>query len=227
MAWRLKDRLVRFPNTIVFVDPATGFKSIPGTSFSKVVSGVIMMRTANPAVTKQHNLATKPADVENEVESYFAQRCSELGWTDFIIEGGALQQAPFQRGQSVGAKLQNLAGGAAVSVAWLESGEQAVPVDQSTARAKVCSECPLNGKGGLEAYFTRPAQLAVQKMLEQRLSMKLSTPYDDRLGTCTACLCPLLLKVHTPFNIFYPKMTEQAKNDLHPSCWIISESKKP
>ena len=228
MAYRLKDRLQRFPNTIQFVDPATGFKSIVGSSFSKVVSGVLMTRIANPAKTRQHNLSVDARAVEEEVDAFIAQRCSEIGWNDFIVEasGGASAAAPFHNRTPAGAaaRIGRVARAAALSVEWIASGAEAVPVELAVKRADVCAICPLNDTDGdWLSSFTTTAAAAIKKALEMRAGLKLSTPLDEKLGVCNACDCVLRLKIHMPVERILAKMPGDVFSQLDKACWIRSE----
>lgn len=116
--------------------------------------------------------------------------------------------------------------GGATLVDWLESGAQAVPADQATERARICSECPLSDKGDWTRHFTGPVTEAIRVHLERRKSMQLSTPHDEVLGICSACLCPLKLKVHMPLANILDRMPDDVAQSLAPGCWILSESAK-
>jgi len=80
----------------------------------------------------------------------------------------------------------------------------------------------MNGRGGLERYFTVTVAKAVRKVYEVRHNMKLATPHDDKLGVCEGCSCPLKLKVH--FKVEDLQVTlDWAQKELHPLCWITKE----
>jgi hypothetical protein len=65
---------------------------------------------------------------------------------------------------------------------------------------------------------------AIRAALRHKSEFKLSTPFDDQLGVCEACLCPMALKVHVPFEKFFPHMTAEAKDALDNACWIRKEA---
>lgn len=99
-------------------------------------------------------------------------------------------------------------------------------VDQALAesRATVCAGCPKNGKGDLTSWFTVPAAKLIQVQLEAKNKRKLETKSDEALGVCEACSCPLKLKVFCPLDIINSKMSPTVRTELHPGCWILSES---
>jgi hypothetical protein len=204
----------------------------PFASFDVVVSTLIAARAANPALVKQFGWSLDYEAVANEVDESNAAHCIRNGWTNYVIggdQGGAPAQVPFPRSRpappTLSQKLSNVAAGSEVIVEWVKSGAEAVPQEQANARAAICAVCPLNGKGGWESYFTVPASNAIRAALRHRGEFGLSTPYDDRLGVCEACSCPVALKCHTPFDKFYNHMTQQAKDGLDPACWIRTEAK--
>lgn len=90
-------------------------------------------------------------------------------------------------------------------------------------RAAVCVECPLNGKGGWESYFTVPVSNAIRRELERKRTMKLETQFDDRVGVCEACSCPLQLKIWLPIENILSKVQPAQFDALAPGCWIRSE----
>lgn len=124
---------------------------------------------------------------------------------------------------AVGDKIVRMASGVGVLIDWLGEGGQ--PVEKSIAdkRASVCAVCPLNGKGDLTRYFTVPAAELVRKQIEQRKDLYLKTDFDEQLGICEACGCPLKTKVFVPIQYIGSHMSQEVKSELHSSCWILSE----
>jgi hypothetical protein len=110
-----------------------------------------------------------------------------------------------------------------VLVEWLASGAEAVPQEKANARAAVCAKCPMNEKGDLLRFFTKPVSEAIRHALSLRSEWKLETPDDFRLGVCTACDCPMRLKVHIPIERIREKLKPEIKSRLHPDCWIPKE----
>jgi hypothetical protein len=128
---------------------------------------------------------------------------------------------PFQR--SLPSRLKSVAAGGSVLVEWLRDGAEAVPKELATKRAAVCAECPKNGKGDFTRWFTVPVSEAIHAEIERKNQMRLSTPFDDRIEVCEACLCPLKLKVHMPINRIRDNLPAESHRDLDPSCWIPRE----
>lgn len=213
-----------------FYDPVLKWTSPSWASFSVICDGLRSARMANPGLTASKGLATDPNAIADEVDNFIAAHCQQMGWNDFITGSGG-SSAPFPVAQhqprpSLAQQGRNVAVGVETTLEWIASGAEAVPQEQSTSRAEVCTKCPLNTKGGWLSLFTVPAQKAIQAALNRKTEFKLTTPFDDQLGCCEACSCPMQLKVHVPFEKFFPKMTQPAKDGLDPNCWIVAESKK-
>lgn len=230
MAYRLIDRNRQIPNGMFFVEPRTKWKSTAWSSFNSIVDQVISHRTANAWL----GLATDRPTVETQVDQFISEVCARMGWGDYITtaEGGAVPATPFQDPAplNLSERLTNVAGGAEVLVEWIKSGAGAVAPELSTARALKCAtlndgkKCPLNGTGGLERFFTVPVSNAIRAAYAQRRAWKLETPYDNQIGVCEACSCPLGLKVHIPLEQIRAKLSAEQKGRLHPQCWILNES---
>jgi len=191
-------------------------------TFDQTVINIIKHRLANPAITSKLKLATDPASVGFELEQFTAKR---LGLPDPKLS------PPPTRPQLSGAALaavgniKKLAAGNALLLEWQESGLPPVPAEISTSRAATCAECPKNDPGGLLKYFTGPVSDMIRKRLAKLHEMNLTTPSDEKLQVCSACLCPLRLKVHTPIQLIIKRLKPQFKADLHEKCWILSEEK--
>ena len=116
-----------------------------------------------------------------------------------------------------------MAEGTGLLVDWLGSGGNAVAPDLASQRALVCCGCPLNSRAPLTDWFTVPASEGIRKELSRRSDLKLATAVDDQLGTCTACICPLKLKVHCPADYIQAHLKPAVKAQLDPRCWMLSE----
>jgi hypothetical protein len=206
-----------------FHQPQTGWSApFPvGNTHDQQVVNIIKHRLANPAVTAKHRLATDFNNVANELQRFTEMR---LG----IPAAPKSMPPPPEQPHVAGAvaeavrNVKKLASGAALLLEWQESGGSPVPPDVSAARAEICSFCPKNDtKKGLTAYFTTPVANEIRKKLEKLHALKLSTPSDSTLGTCSACLCPLPLKVHTPLHLILSRLKQDQKADLDPRCWIL------
>jgi len=214
---QLLNRQKQIPYGYFWYEPRTKWRSSPG-SFDNVVQQIIAHRQANPWLQK----ATDTPTVANELDAFAAQICNANGWTDFITGGDPPN--PQLPPRNLASRLVNVAGGAsAVLVEWLASGAEAVPLEVSDKRAAICAKCPVNEVGDWLRFFTVPVSEAIRAALNSRREMKLQTPYDDRLGVCTACDCPIKLKVHMPIERIRSKLKEDQKAHLHPDCWIPKE----
>jgi len=216
---RLKDRNRQIPNGFRFMQPETGWKSSPFASFDTIVNGLIAHRRANPYHTQKFNWSTDYDGVALEVDAYNAFVCARMGWNDYITadETTPPKWVPPPSRPSV---LKAAAAGAETLKSWL--GDDGKPVDQDEAdeRAVVCLTCPQNQPAQLGDLFTVAAQAFIHKQLEHKNEMKLATAYDEKLGVCQACLCPLKLKVWTPMQHILAKMPPDVKARLDPGCWI-------
>ncbi len=103
---------------------------------------------------------------------------------------------------------------------WLYRGDPAVHVGTANARAACCVTCPLNSQATLASRFTIKAAKIIQRAIEYRLKRKLSTYYDAALGTCSACSCAMVVKVHEPDDLIRKQLTPAVKEKLWDQCWI-------
>lgn len=220
------------PSGWLFLQPQTGWSAPPGQSFNVVTNALIAHRKANPGLVKKHNWAIDFNTVANEVDAYNEARCRAHGWLDYVSERPSVD---FHRPATLRSTLprpEPAAGASAVKrvragvktlLDWLGSGGRPVSKELADVRAERCALCPLNGKGGLEHYLTVPASNAIRLQLEIKNDMSLSTPSDEKLGVCEACLCPLKLKIWCPWDHIMKQMDEETYGKLHPSCWILGE----
>jgi hypothetical protein len=228
---RLKSRMMQLPGSLHYVQIDTNWRSTPWASFDQIVSEVIAHRMANPHLRTVNGWSVDRHVVEEEVERYNVRICEAMKWYHFLEDGPEVPstERPFPPGQpqsqSPGrnAVVANILAGTQILVDWIESGAEAVPVAQANQRAKVCSECPKNGKGDLLSFFTIPVANAIRMALQKRNEMALKTDFDEQLGICEACGCVNKLKCHVPLNRFLYKMTPEAVAALDPKCWILSE----
>lgn len=209
-----------------FYDPILKWQSPPWASFQVICDGLRTARMANPGLSASKGLSTDPNVIAEEVDSHIAATLEALGQTDFITgSAGGAAQVPFPQPQHRPAfnVLKSAAGASGIIVEWISSGAEAVPQDQAEYRASVCAACPLNEKGDWTSFFTVPVSAAIRAALNKRSEMKLSTSFDEKLNVCSACLCPMKLKVHVPLEKFISKMSQESKNSLHELCWIKKE----
>jgi hypothetical protein len=230
--YRLRSRVRPIPNGLRFAQPELKWDSVKALgkfpSWEQMVQAIIAVRAANPAQLEKHGWSLDTATVADELDQYNTRIClSTRGWEGFVRgpEGESPPKLPPPG--SLVSNLQHAAVGGKVLVEWIESGAQAVPIQKAIDRAKVCSICPLNGSGGLLKYFTVPVSEAIRAAVSKRAEWKLETRYDDQLGVCTACDCPLKLKVHMPIENILTRLKQEQMTKLHPNCWILTEMLKP
>lgn len=236
---RVGGQIQQIPNGLYFRQPEINWDSrkVLGLhpSFETLVGAVISARTANPHHVQQHNWSLDRTVVSGEVEAFLVRICLSMGWTNFVAEiGGGSPPVPFP--QSVSPQDQNLLSAAANKAkklwagvktlnAWLDSEEPPVPTEQSEKRAATCVACPLNGSGDLTSWFTTPAAAAIKRQMERMQKRNISGTQDAKLGVCSACLCPLVLKTKTPMKFIKPNLSDEVIKELMKGkdCWIVTE----
>lgn len=179
----------------------------------------------NPGVVKQLKWSTELAFVEQLVDSFNAQVCAKMGWTDYILTDGLDPKSQPRSNNPWWAPALAVAAGAATLKDWFGAGGKPVAKEAAEARAAVCAGCPKNAPGEWSSFFTVPAADFIRKMMNQKRDMALSTSQDDSLNVCSACYCPLKLKVWTPIEHIKERMPEVVRNDLAPECWVLKEIK--
>ena len=225
MALRLKSRMNSPPNGFLYHQKETNWQSwkvapITQYDFKQLCLALQAHRRANP----QYHLATDLAVIEAEVDQANAVRVAAMPNTEsYLMNTEApvpFLQAPKAKPLNAAEKVSALAAGAETVDDFLESGEQPVNVEVATERAQICAECPQNGRGDMTRWFTIPASELIRKQLERREQRGLTTMLDGQLGICTACLCPLKLKVHFQLPFILKHMSDDVKKKLDPRCWI-------
>jgi len=198
-----------------------------GMTFDATVEAIIKHRLKNPAITKQHKLATDFATVADELEKFTMRR---LG----IVDSPKISplRGLVNRAGAVAVAVRALGHGAQNLLAWSENGK-VVPREVADARALICTagapgntRCPMNGTGDWKTMFTEPAAELIKNQLAAKNSMKLATKYDQSLGVCEACACPLPLKVWAPLEYALRKMSKETKDKLPEWCWMKIGEKK-
>lgn len=229
---RLVNRQQQIPGGMKFSIPEIKYNSSPWMSFDSIVNSVLQLTNANPELSKQHNWPVTRQGVENWVESVQVQICEMNGWNKFLTpvavdppppKSKALSPLSQSHLSAVAEKVKKVWQGVKTINDWIDSGDPAVSPQLAERRAQVCVKCPLNGKGGLEEWFTKPASEAIRRQFEKMAHRHLSTSVDNELGTCTICLCPMKLKVHTPLSHIQTYMQPDVEKLLDHNCWIKSE----
>ena len=223
---RLASRVNACIGGFMFIDAPIDPNPLQDWGFTSLVNTVINRRLANP----RFNLSTDFTSVSNEVDLQNAQRMLTIrGGNNYVIDDGNGGTAtPFPKAhrsglKSVAVKSENVLDGASILKEWL--GEGGVPVlpELSIARAETCLKCPKNGEGDWTTYFTVPAAAVIRRQLTQKDGLELTTPHDSKLGVCTACSCPLKLKVHTPLVHILNHTRPEVLDNLIPECWMKTE----
>jgi len=225
---RLADRK-RLPHGgLRWYEPATNWFPTPHASFDETVRQIVEHRQKNRHLAERHGWSLDPRQVALELDSFNTKVCMEMNWREYIASDNP-PEAPeskhpggFTASQITGSlsAVKRLAAGAALLMDWEESGLPPVPKELAESRAVVCVTCPKNSKEELSAWFTLPVSSAIKSRLQRLHSLNLTTPYDERLNVCAACLCPLKLKIWTPIELIKKRLKPEVMAELDPQCWI-------
>ena len=217
----LKNPQLSIPGGFQFYVPDTKFQPTPFSSLDSIVQQLIAHRKGRPDLCHKHQWSLDPAVVYQEVLQYQVAVCVRNGWNDYLLggsEGTAFFPPPIH--PPLRQRARNVAAGVETIVSWEDDGAPIVEQALANRRAEICSVCPQNGKGGLERYFTVPAANAIRKQIERKHDMKMETPFDDKLGVCEACTCPLVLKPWMPLDNILEKILPEQAAALDENCWI-------
>lgn len=198
-------------------------------TFDRTVQEIIKHRLDNGAITARHNLRTDVAGVAEELENYTRARLGmPLIGAENAPKSNPQQPLPPVVVGPIEA-LKRTAQGVAPILEWLDGNAPAVAPEVSSKRAHTCagdgpdSKCPRNVAPDWTKWFTVKASETIKARIEKRQELKLSTPYDEKLGLCSACLCPLQTKVHEPLDIILKHLKPEVRADLDPRCWILNQ----
>jgi len=192
-------------------------------SFREAIAWYRGIALANPSLklTTDDNAIAKFVDQQN------ALRVMGIpGGEYYVLKGGPVQTQEtkkatlFQPVVAVGDKVKQLVAGAAILADWVGAGAHPVEADIANSRAAICATCPQNGLGNLTRWFTVFASETIRKQIETAQALKLTTSFDEKLGVCAACLCPLKLKVHVPLSNIKSHLSATVRESLDPRCWI-------
>jgi hypothetical protein len=225
------------PNGFRYYEPAIKWQAPKNVSFDQVVTGLIRARQANPGLAKIHKWPTDYATVADQVDEFNARVCEANGWTEYITSAGGysipktMPHDPLKALQSLknaAERAKELVRGAKTLLAFLDSGDKPVSPELAEHRAIICTQCPKNEAGDFTRWFTAPAAELIKRQVEKSQAMSLTTPRDAQLNLCTACHCPLKLKVHVPIQWIAKGLTEQQIVTLKngKDCWIIAERER-
>lgn len=217
----LKNPNVQIPGGFVYYEPATRWSPPPFSSLDSIVNQLLAHRAGRPDLIQRLGWSMDRATVYQQVLQYQVLLCLQNGWSDYLT-GGSEGAVPFQAPPppSLIRRARNVVAGSQILVDWIQEGQPVVAQEVANRRGEICAACPKNGKGGLEAYFTVPVSNAIRHELERKQGMNLKTPSDDSVNVCTACSCPIPLKLWVPLENILPKLKPDQKAALDPSCWI-------
>jgi hypothetical protein len=221
---QLKNPNGQLPGGFQFYVSATKWKPAPFSSLDSITNQLISHRRGRPDLVAKFGWSLDPAVVRQEVEQYNVAVAIRQGWSDYIVGGGEVQP-PFQPPPppTLPQRLRNVASGSSTLIEWANEGAPTVVPELANHRAEICVGCPMNGQGGWEKYFTVPVSNAIRAQLERKRNMKLETSFDDKLGVCEGCTCPLPLKIWLPLSNIVDKMPQSQFDALAPDCWIRKE----
>lgn len=224
----LKSRNYQPPNGFIFFQPETGWSAPEWAGFNEQVQNIINHRKSNP----RFNLATDTASVEQELDTYTEMRLRSIygAQADQWVAGTPAMASPNplwqplrrrdQAAAAVGNSARKTMSSVGTIMSWLGSGLK--PVDQTIAnsRALICSMCEKNvrSEGIRKAIATIGDTL--HAIASAKADLKLATPYDDKLETCSACGCVAGTKVWVPADHIKKGMTPEVESALSVECWI-------
>lgn len=214
-----------------FYQPQTQWRAPNPISntFDQQVTNIIKHRLANTAIRIKYKLSTDPDEVANELEAFTRAR---LGLPQTAATSTAPKTLPRRdyAAPAAGAvaAIKKVAAGGALLLEWEVSGQPPVAPELAAKRAFVCAKgnagqrCPKNSQGDFTSWFTKPISEILRQKMARVNSMNLTTPHDAELGVCSACECPLRLKVQTPLDLILKHLKPEARADLWPGCWILA-----
>lgn len=96
--------------------------------------------------------------------------------------------------------------------------------EQAIQRSEVCVKCPMNETGkNWTDWFTGPASMIIRKWLSITKDLDMVVPLDSKLQFCTACSCPLGVKIFARKKHIIDHMPAEARAKLPSWCWIVTE----
>ena len=220
------------PGGWIFYEPATNWTA-PGpleNSFDQQVKNIIAMRQANPRFNLPTDEAAVAADLEAFTEARWAKTYSKAGMKKFRFERPEDKKKESSFTKFGRRQLAAVAALADIDTRaleeWLGAGGKPVTQELALQRAQTCAGCDGNQKHGWRELLTVPASLALKTYLAAKHHMNLETSLDEELGSCTACHCPLELKVwadiaYTKENTTPEQFARHAKTN--PDCWVLNE----
>lgn len=109
---------------------------------------------------------------------------------------------------------------------WLGEGGKPVPPEHAQKRADVCLRCPNNQEKPFYEMFTGAIAFSVIRQLKLKDEMGLRVRREECLHVCSACMCILKLKVHTPLKFILESTSLDGLHEHNPRCWILTEKEQ-
>lgn len=235
MAARLLSREKSIPYGFHFYIPTLpDWKPPNGASFDIVVQSAMAALQGNKGAADKLGWDLSYNAMADRVDEFNARICQSQGWDGYITQSSTFsvpklnpqnQQTVLQNLRSAAVAAKDLMAGAKTLIEWKASGEAPVPVEQAEARAQVCAACPLNDPQDWTAWFTKPAAELIRKQVAEAHELGLKTSVDEKLHCCSACHCPLQVKVWPGIEWITKRLTPAQVNLLRggKDCWIIRE----
>jgi len=121
-------------------------------------------------------------------------------------------------------KLKNSAAGLRVIREWFGDGGLPVEQEKAESRAAICETCQNNVKSGWWGKLTKPIASKIKEHMQVKSKLEISVPNEGKLGICSACDCPLALKIWTPIGYIEENTSPEVLGKLTPQCWILAET---
>lgn len=223
----LKSRNIFPPGGWKFRQPETDWAAPPHLSFDDTVKAIQRHRLANP----RHNLKTQREQIEAELENYTIARIKNMpGAAQYLVDGEQVipKSLPLRNpaaGVVAGAKkfVSNSVAGASLWARWFGDGST---VNRETAerRAVICLACPGHRQNpNFAQRFSQAVARELQAVFGALKEQRLETAYDESLGVCDICDCPMKAKVWAPLPLIESELKPETRSKLPGGCWIIQK----
>lgn len=116
-------------------------------------------------------------------------------------------------------QIKATARGAFILKDWLGAGGRPVDERHATLRAAICVHCPHNERGNWWDSVKTAIAGSIRQNLAVKRSLKIETPFDDRLGTCSVCKCNNPLQVWVPISHVAVHTSPETTKQFPWACW--------
>ena len=220
---RLKSREKFIPGEFQVLIPQAGMKQPFKGSFSEAVQFLYAFRAKNTALTEKHGWSLDLDVVADDVDAYNAQRMAAAGYFNFVeMEANSIQK---KTSSGMFDRVANAAGTIKTALAIYRDlfgpDGKVVAKDEAERRATICVACPKNDTaGGLKKYLVEKAAKEIMGVFSMLKSKNATTSFDDKLGVCQACECPMRAKVHVESHVLKKHIKPDQIAKLDTNCWI-------